>query len=387
MKYIYLLGCTGSIGMQTIDVIRTLKDVKIESMSFGNNIEKAIPLIEEFKPEFVCSINEKDSIKIKSLFPNIEVGYGMDGLIKAATFNKDKEGYLINAVVGMVGLTPTIEAIKANRNILLANKETLVVGGELINDLRKEHDVKLIPIDSEHNAILQCLQGRKKEEVQEIVITASGGAFRDKTRDELKNVNIKDALNHPSWVMGKKITIDCATMVNKGLEVMEAHYLFDMPYDKIKTILHYESIVHSFVKFIDGSVISEMAKPDMRIPIQYALTYPNKVKYELDSILELENSKPLTFKKMDFDRYPCLKLAYVVGKKGGLMPTVYNSSNEIAVKLFMENKINFLDIEKIIFECVYYYLDKNIEKPSLDEILEADEKIRKYVNENYKNFL
>ncbi len=387
MKYIYLLGCTGSIGSQTIEVIRTMKDIKIESMSFGDNIDKAIPLIKEFKPEYICAKTLETSLKIKQLFPDIEVGYGMDGLVKAATYHKDHKGYLLNAIVGMIGLVPTIEAIKINRDILLANKETLVVGGELINKLKEKYTFQLLPIDSEHSAILQSLQGRNTKEVKNIVITASGGAFRDLKREELASVSIKDALDHPSWVMGKKITIDCATMVNKGLEVMEAHYLFNMPYEKIKTILHYESIVHSFVEFVDGSVIAELAKPDMRIPIQYALTYPKKTEFKLDTILDLTKTKPLSFKEMDYERYPLLKLAYEVGEQKGIMPLVYNSSNEEAVKLFIENKIKFLDIEKIIFNLVELYKNKNKEVMDVEDILKTDCEIRTYINNNYMSII
>ncbi len=387
MTNIYLLGCTGSIGIQTLEVIRTLKDVSVRSMSFGTNIDKAIPLIKEFKPDYVCAINRGDALKIKALFPRIEVGFGDEGLVKAATFDSSSDGFLINAVVGMIGLKPTIEAIKINRSVLLANKETLVVGGELIKKELAKSKAKLIPIDSEHSAIMQCLEGRNKEEVSELIITASGGAFRNKTRDELKDVTIVDALNHPNWVMGKKITVDCATMVNKGLEVMEAHYLFDMPYSKIKTILHFESIVHSMVKYNDGSVIAQMAKPDMRIPIQNAITYPNKLEYVLDDSINMEDIPPLTFRKMDMNRYPCLHLAYRVANMGGIMPLVFNSSNEEAVKLFIDNKIKFLDIEKILFASVKEYEGKNIFDYTLDDILRLNEEIREFVRNNYRKII
>jgi len=389
MKKVYLLGCTGSIGLQTLEVIKSLNDIKVESISFGENIDKAIEIINEFNPKFVSAKNECDALKIKELFPNVKVGFGSVGLINAATFKDGEceEEYLVNSLVGMIGLEPTIAAIKMNRNILLANKETLVVGGEIIEELKKDYKFKLIPIDSEHSAIMQCLKGYDNKEVEKIIITASGGAFRDKSREELKNVTIEDALKHPNWAMGKKITVDCATMVNKGLEVMEAHYLFNMPYDKIDTILHYESIVHSMVEYKDGSIIAQMAKPDMRIPIQNALTYPNKKEYKLDSHLNLLTNNNLSFKAMDFDRYPCLKLAYFVGESKGLLPTVFNSSNEIAVKLFIENKIKFLDIEKIIFKLVEEYKNKNQQNPSLDEIIKLDKDIKDYVNSNYNLLL
>lgn len=383
MTNIYLLGATGSIGLQTLDVIRTLKDVKVKSMSCAKNIKKLEELIEEFKPEMVCVEEECDALYLQKKYPNIKFGYGMQGLIDCATYdisNKSENEYLVNAVVGMVGLEPTIRAIENDRSILIANKETLVVGGELIKELLKTHPVKLLPIDSEHSAILQCLQDRSKDEVSKIIITASGGAFRNYSRDELKDVTIEDALKHPNWAMGKKITVDCASMVNKGLEVIEAHYLFDMPYDKIETILHFESIIHSMVAFNDGSIIAQMAKPDMRIPIQYAITYPKKEKYNLDSPLDINDVTKLSFKKMDFERYPMLKLAYTVGEMGGIMPLVYNASNEVANKLFVNNKISFLDIEKIIIDNVNYYKDKNIAKPSLEDILRINEEIKNRIS-------
>lgn len=384
MKNIYLLGCTGSIGIQTLEVIRTLEDIKVKSISFGSRKEEAKEIIEEFKPEFVSCLYEEDAIELKALYPNIQFAFGDEGLVQVATYNKeDKEGYLVNAVVGMIGLKPTIEAIKINRNILLANKETLVVGGEIIKDLLKEYNVKMLPIDSEHSAILQCLDGKEKYEIDELIITASGGAFRDKQRSELLGVTINDALAHPNWSMGKKITVDCATMVNKGLEVIEAHYLFDMPYDKIKTIIHRESIVHSMVKFKDGSIIAQMGKPDMRLPIQYAITYPNKKEFKLDSALNMDDVSNLSFQKMDFERYPMLDLAYQVGKMGGIMPIVYNSTNEACVKLFIDNKIKFLDIELIICKNVEKYKKQNILKPTLEQILKLDRDIKEAIYEEY----
>ena len=383
MKRFFLLGATGSIGTQAIDVLRTIENIKIEAISFGHNINKAIEIIEEFNPRYVCALDIKDANLIKEKYPNIEVGYGIEGLINASTFDSSlnsQDCYVLNAVVGMVGLKPTIEAIKMERTILLANKETLVVGGEIIEKLKEKYNVKLIPIDSEHSAIMQCLKGYEKKEIKELIITASGGAFRDKERCELENVSIEDALKHPNWSMGKKITVDCATMVNKGLEVMEAHYLFGISYDNIKTILHYESIVHSMVKYKDGTIIAQMAKSDMRIPIQYAITYPYKEYFNLDSSLDI-NDKTLTFKRMDFDRYPCLALAYKVGKIGGLMPTVYNSANEASVKLFIDNKIKFLDIEKIIFAmCEKYKNINNILKLNLENILMLDREIKEFIN-------
>lgn len=377
MKNIYLLGGTGSIGKQTIEVLRSFKnEYRLVSMSFNNNYEEAKKIIDEFNPQFVSCGTEAIYHLLKKEYPNLDLGYGKDGLLKTATYKTNNEGkdLVINSVVGMVGLTPTIEAIKLKRDILLANKETLVVGGEIITKYVKEYGVKLIPIDSEHSAILQCLQGRKKEEVKKLIITASGGAFRDYSRTALTNVTIDDALKHPNWRMGKKITVDCATMVNKGLEVIEAHFLFDIPYDKIETIIHKESVVHSMVEYNDNTIIAQMGKPDMRIPIQYALTYPNKCPFVLDDSLSFKKFHSLTFQEMDFERYPMLALAYKVGKAGGIMPAVFNASNEEAVKLFIEGKINFLDIEKIIFENVEK--TNNIINPTLDQILSIDQQVR-----------
>lgn len=385
MKNIYLLGATGSIGRQTIEVLQLLNDsYRLVSICFGNKLKEALEIINEFKPKLVCTSNLENYNYIKENYPNIDLYYGDEGLVKAATckYYEDGEDIVINSLVGMIGLTPTIEAIKLKRTILLANKETLVVGGKIITKLVKEYNTKLIPIDSEHSAIFQCLEGRKKEEVNKLIITASGGAFREFSRDQLENVTIDDALKHPNWRMGKKITVDCATMVNKGLEVIEAHYLFDIDYDNIETVIHKESIIHSMVEYKDNSIIAQMGKPDMRIPIQYAITYPNKIKYNLDSGLSFKDLNSLTFKEMDFNRFPMLALAYKVGKMGGIMPAVFNASNEEAVKLFCENKIKFLEIENIIIDSVNK--TKNILSPTLNQILEVDKKVREDIINKYK---
>ena len=376
---IYLLGATGSIGTQVLDVART-KGYVIKTISFGTNLKKACEVINEFHPEYVCSQTKEDMDLLSKLYPSLYLGYGEKGLIEAATYGGD-EGVLINAVVGMVGLKPTVAAINKKRTILLANKETLVVGGEIITKLAQEKGVKLIPIDSEHSAILQCLHGRRNDEIESLIITASGGAFRDKTRDELTNVTINDALNHPNWLMGAKITVDSATMVNKGLEVIEAHFLFDVDYDKIKTVIHRESIIHSMVEFKDRSILAQMSIPDMRIPIQYALTYPQKLDYDLSPRLNFDEVNKLTFTKMDFTRFPCLKLAYEVGKMGGIMPTVFNISNEEAVNLFINQRISFLEIEDIIFNNVKNA--KNIINPTLDDIIKVAQSVKEDIRIKY----
>ncbi len=386
MKNIYLLGATGSIGSQTLEVLRSLgEDYRLVSISFGKNIESARKIIDEFHPLYVCSHDEETILLLKKVYSNIEYGYGNAGLIKAAIYNHNLEGenIVINAVVGMVGLVPTIEAIKMQRTILLANKETLVVGGEIITKLVKEYNTKLIPIDSEHSAIMQCLENRPIEEVNKIIITASGGAFRDKTREELESVTLEDALKHPNWQMGAKITIDSATMVNKGLEVIEAHFLFNIPYDKITTVIHKNSIVHSLVEYIDNTIIAQICQADMRIPIQYALTYPNRLNIGLSKSLDITSSLNISFQKMDLYRFPCLQLAYEVGVMGGVMPAVYNASNEEAVSLFINKKIKFLEIEEIIFNTVRSH--PNIINPSLEEILMVDKKVRNKIKLQYQN--
>ena len=386
MENIFLLGATGSIGMQTLDVIRTNSDkFVLRSISIGHNIERAKKIIEEFKPEYVSVIEESDAVTLRSEFTEITIESGSESLIKCATYNPNLSGKVIVAVVGYAGIIPTLEAIKINRDILLANKETLVCAGSIVKRLVKEHNVNLIPIDSEHSAIFQALQAGKKEEVQRIIITASGGSFRDLSREELENVTLEDALRHPSWSMGDKITIDSATMVNKGLEVIEAHYLFDLDYDKIETMLHKESIIHSIVEYCDNSQIAQLAQSDMRIPIQYALTYPNRLTYKLSEKLNLSKIGTLHFAKMDYERFPMLRLAYTSGIKGGIMPTVYNVSNEVANELFRKKQISFLDIEKIITDCCSKFESNNVDDTdvTLDIILNTIKNVKEYIYTKY----
>lgn len=383
MKNIYLLGATGSLGTQTLDVLRTMKDsYRLVSIAFGNNLNKAIEIIEEFHPKLVCTSNIENYNYLVKEYNDIRILYGNEGLIETATYTfSNEENIVVNCLVGMIGLLPTIESIKKERKILLANKETLVVGGEIINKLLTKYNADIIPIDSEHSAIMQCLQGRNKKEIKKIIITASGGAFRDLTREQLKNVTIDDALKHPNWNMGKKITVDCASMANKGLEVIEAHYLFNISYDNIETIIHRESIIHSLVEYKDNTIIAQMGKPDMRIPIQYALTFPEKKEYTLDNSLDLNSLSNLSFMKMDYNRFPLLELAYKVGIQGGIKPTIYNTSNEEAVNLFINKKIKFLEIESIVIDAVNHF--ENIISPTIDQIIEYDLKVREYVKNKY----
>ncbi|MFW5888850.1 MAG: 1-deoxy-D-xylulose-5-phosphate reductoisomerase [Bacillota bacterium] len=375
MKNIYLLGATGSIGTQTLDIIEKYPD-KFNLIAFSgyNNYSKIIEIANKFKPEFVVLKDKDDCLSFKEKFPNIKASYGRNGLNQLATYNKnDKSGYLVNALVGMVGLEPTISAIKIERDILLANKETLVVGGHLIKNLKKKYKFNLYPIDSEHNALWQLINNYDKSTINRLIITASGGAFRDLSREELKEVSVKDALKHPNWEMGKKITIDSATMMNKGFEVIEACYLFDIAIEKVDTIIHKESIVHSMVEFNDGSLLAHLSKPDMHLPISYALFYPERKETNINK-LNINDLNNLSFEKMNYSRYPCLTYAIEAYKKGGSMRTVLNAANEIAVKLFLEEKIAFLDIEKIIKHALDNH--KKIDNPSLEEIYNINNSVK-----------
>lgn len=375
-----ILGVTGSIGLQTLDIVRnSAGKFKVVSVSCNRNISKLREIIMEFKPVYV-NIGRKEDVKVlQDEFPAITFSDGRKGLISAATYLLPGETLVVNAVVGSVGLEPTIAAIKAGINVALANKETLVIGGEIINPLLKEYGVSLIPIDSEHSAIYQCIKGEKKA-VDSIIITASGGSFRDKSRDELKDVNVSEALNHPNWSMGAKITIDSATMMNKGLEVIEAHYLFDIPYSQIKTVLHKESIIHSLVEFSDRSMLAHLGHPDMRVPINYAINYPNRIPYQ-GKQLDLVELGSLHFEELSFERFPLLELAIEAGMKKGLYPCTLNAANEGAVQLFLEDKITFLDIEAIVSECLKYFKDDQV--VTLEKLLKRDLEVKEYVIKKY----
>lgn len=382
MKNIYLLGATGSIGTQTLDIIeKNPNKFKLVGFSGYNNYKKILEITDKFKPEIVVLKDKADYLGFKKSYPDIKAVYGKDGLNILATHNKeDKNSYLLNALVGMVGLEPTISAIKIERDILLANKETLVVGGHLINDLKKDYNFNLYPIDSEHSALWQLIENHNKESIKQVIITASGGAFRDLSREELETVSVKDALNHPNWEMGNKITIDSATMMNKGFEIIEACYLFDIPIDKVKPIIHKESLVHAMVEFNDGSFMAHLSKPDMHLPISYALSYPKRRKTKIKQ-LNIEDLNNLSFSKMDYSRYPCLNYAIYAYKQGGSMRTVLNAANEIAVKLFLEEKITFLEIEKIVKQALDNH--KIIDNPSLEEIYKIDSLIKSSIEKLY----
>ncbi len=378
MKVISLLGASGSIGLQTVDVCLEHPDkFQIKAISVGSNIAVLRELLAKLDSVELVSIDSKAHAKtIKEQFNHLEVVSGKEGLIAVATY--EKSNLVVNAVVGYVGLIPTVKAIECKKDIAIANKETLVVAGEVITKLCKEHQVKLLPIDSEHSAIFQALQGNTMNSVKRLIITASGGSFRDLSREQLKEVSLEDALKHPNWAMGSKITIDSATMMNKGLEVIEAHWLFDIDYDKIEVLLHPQSIIHSMVEYHDKAVIAQLGTADMRHPIQYALSYPERLNHSSES-LDLTKIQTLTFKAMDYERFPLLKLAFEVGIKKGNLAAVMNGANEQANQFFQEGKISFLDIEKLVFEACEKCTFKQV--VTLEDCLSANEWGRQYVKE------
>ena len=371
MKNLYILGSTGSIGTQTLDIVRNQKeDFKVIGMSVGStNLELGYQLIEEFKPEIVC-FRKKEHMKEFSYGPILV--YGDEGLNAISEYSKYENEWLVNALVGVSGLLPTVKAIKAGKNIALANKETLVVGGDIINELISEYNVSLLPIDSEHSAILVCLTGENPKEVNKLIITASGGSFRNLSREQLCDVTVDDALKHPNWKMGPKITIDSATMMNKGFEVIEAYYLFNIDYNKIEVVLHPESIVHSMVEFNDGSIKAELGPTDMHRPIAYALNYPKH--QSLNSNFSMIGIS-LNFKELSIDRFPCLGYAFTALKKGGLYLAALNASNEAAVYLFLNNMISFLEIEEIICKEINSLDYERSYNPSLEERLNVSKEI------------
>ncbi|MDE7161543.1 MAG: 1-deoxy-D-xylulose-5-phosphate reductoisomerase [Anaeroplasmataceae bacterium] len=383
MKHLYILGACGSIGTQTLDVVRqNPKEYKVIGMSVGSNLELAKEIIEEFKPEIVC-FRKQEHIFSMSYTPIVV--YGDEGLLAVSRYRGYENEWLVNALVGVAGLRPTVEAIQSRKHIALANKETLVVAGDIIRDLISKYNVELVPIDSEHSAILQCIRGEAAKDIAKLWITASGGSFRNKIRDELENVTVEEALNHPNWKMGPKITIDSATMMNKGFEVIEAHYLFDVDYEHIEAIYHPESIVHSMVEFQDGSIKAQLGVSDMRIPISYALAYPSHKSLMVEHL----NLKPrtLTFQELSFERFPCLRYAYLAAQKGGLYLAVLNASNEAAVYLFLNKKIPFLEIEKIIEKEIMSSAYETKNTPSLEERIQVGKAVYVKILKEYGEIL
>lgn len=376
MQKIALLGSTGSIGTQTLDVVRENEDMQIVSMSAGKNLTLFEKQIREFKPQMV-SVQTEDlakELKFKIQDLNIPVYYGKEGLIEVAVC--ESANIVVTAIMGMIGITPTIAAICEGKDIALANKETLVTAGHIIMPLAQEKGIKIYPVDSEHSAIYQCLNGEERGSVSKIILTASGGPFRGKSLEELKHVTLQQALKHPNWSMGKKITIDSATMVNKGLEVIEARWLFDVDYDQIQVVIQPQSIIHSMVEFKDHGVIAQLGTPDMKLPIQYALCETQR-RFLSEERLDFWSISSITFEKPDFEVFRGLSLAYEVGRKGGSATTAYNAANELAVAKFLNEEISFLQIYDLIEECVEKH--PFVGNPTIEEILETEKWIYEYI--------
>ena len=372
MRSVSILGSTGSIGTQTLDVIRKNNDLKVVALAAGTRVEELARQVREFKPELV-SVGSEDGAKQLRLLTadmDLKIVYGMEGLTAVAAL--PGADVVVTAVVGMMGIEPTIAAIKAHKDIALANKETLVTAGHIIMKLARENGVSIYPVDSEHSAIFQCLNGENRSEVQKILLTASGGPFRGRTLKELENVTLNDALKHPNWAMGKKITIDSSTMVNKGLEVMEAQWLFNVPADRVQVVVQPQSIIHSMVQFVDGSIMAQLGSPDMRLPIQYALYYPHRRPLDTKPVDFYELGQ-ITFEKPDMDTFRGLKLAYEAARRGGNIPTALNAANELAVSKFLNEEIKYLDIPEII-----EYAMENVEfidNPTVEQIFATEKTV------------
>ena len=380
MKKIVILGASGSIGVQTLDVIAQHPDKLVcLGISVGQKIDWLKYQLMTHSYKLVVVKNKKDMDELSQLFPFQKFDYGDEGLLKLATL--DEVDTVVNALVGFAGLVPTLRAIEKGKDIALANKETLVVAGQQVMDAINQYKVNLRPIDSEHSAILQALQGNKLDEVSRIIVTASGGSFRDKTREELNNVSVKDALKHPNWSMGQKITIDSATLVNKAFEVIEAHWLFNLPYEKIEVVIHKESIIHSMVEYFDGSIMAQLGSPDMRVPIQYALCGPNRLPLA-GQRLNFNTLNQLNFKPLDESFYPCFPMIIQAAQKGGNQMVIVNAANEAAVQLFLNEKIGFLQIESIIKDCLDSIPYKKM--ISIEEMVQLDHEVKQSILNRYK---
>ena len=380
MKKIAILGSTGSIGTQTLEIVRNNGDLEVTALAAGNNIDLLERQIREFRPKLAAVWKEERAAELKSRVRDmdIEIVSGMDGLLSVAAVPESE--ILVTAIVGMIGILPTIEAIKAGKDIALANKETLVTAGHIIMPLAKERGVSILPVDSEHSAIFQSLQGGQRKALHKILLTASGGPFRGKKREELKDIQVEDALKHPNWEMGRKITIDSSTMVNKGLEVIEAKWLFGVTVDQIQVVVQPQSIIHSMVEYEDGAVIAQLGTPDMKLPIQYALYYPER-RYLSGGRLDFAALQQITFEKPDMDTFYGLKLAYEAGRRGGSLPTVLNAANERAVAMFLDRKIGYLQIPEIIQACMENH--KNIENPTVEEILKTEQETYQFIKNRW----
>ncbi|NCO74239.1 MAG: 1-deoxy-D-xylulose-5-phosphate reductoisomerase [Cyanobacteria bacterium] len=388
MKLISILGSTGSIGTQTLDIVREHPDkFQIVGLAAGSNINLLAEQIREFQPQIVAIENEAKLSPLKDAIANVEkqpiLLAGKDAICEVASYGDAQS--VVTGIVGCAGLLPTIAAIKARKDIALANKETLIAAAPVVLPLIKEYGVKLLPADSEHSAIFQCLQGIPEKALRKIILTASGGSFRDLPVEKLATVTVKDALKHPNWSMGQKITIDSATLMNKGLEVIEAHYLFGVDYENIEIVIHPQSIIHSLIELQDTSVLAQLGWADMRLPLLYALSYPDRIATNWET-LDLVKVGNLTFREPDHQKYPCMQLAYAAGKAGGCLPAVLNAANEQAVALFLQEKITFLDIPRLIESVCDRFHGKNTTKPNLEDILDADQWARKEVEELQDKF-
>lgn len=380
MKKIAILGSTGSIGTQTLDVVRANGDIEVLGISAGRNVKMLEEQAREFHPQLIAVWDENAAkdLAVRLADMDVKIVSGMEGLLELARM--PQTDILVTAVVGMIGIRPTMEGIKAGKDIALANKETLVTAGHLIIPMAKEHGVQILPVDSEHSAIFQALHGEKRAQVEKLLITASGGPFRGRKREELEYVTLADTLKHPNWVMGQKITVDSATLVNKGLEVMEARWLFDVDLDHIQVVVQPKSIIHSMVEFKDGAVMAQLGTPDMRLPIQYALYYPER-RYLDGERLDFHKLKEITFEDPDMDTFLGLPMAMDAARKGGSMPTVFNAANELAVKKFLQEKIGFLDIYDIIAQSMERHTV--IRNPDLEEILTVEDETYKWIESRW----
>lgn len=380
MKNIVILGSTGSIGTQTLEIVREHPELNVLALAAGNNVDLMEKQIREFRPKKAVMWSEEAAKSLKTKIADLETEIlsGMEGMLDISTMEEAE--VLVTAIVGMIGIRPTVAAIQAGKDIALANKETLVTAGHIIMPLAKKHGVSILPVDSEHSAIFQSLQGNPANRLEKILLTASGGPFRGRKKEELVNITLEDALKHPNWTMGRKITIDSATLVNKGLEVMEAKWLFDVDLDRIQVVVHPQSIIHSAVQYVDGSVIAQLGMPDMKLPIQYALFYPDRLPMDGKRV-DLFELGSMTFEKPDTETFTGLALAYRAAKEGGSMPTVYNAANEKAVSLFLNRQISFLQIPEVIESCMDVH--KKIENPNVDEILFAEAETYNYIGKKF----
>ena len=379
-KKIAILGSTGSIGTQTLDIVRKEPDLEVTAMAAGSNVELMERQVREFRPALVAMWTERAAKNLRERLGDlpVKVTYGMEGLLEVATY--EASDVLVTAIVGMIGIRPTIAAIEQGKTIALANKETLVTAGHIIIPLAAQKGVPILPVDSEHSAIFQSMHGENRARVEKILLTASGGPFRGKRREELASMTVEDALNHPNWSMGRKVTIDSASLVNKGLEVMEAKWLFNVELDQIQVLVHPQSIIHSAVQYVDGGIMAQLGVPDMKLPIQYALFYPDRRPMDTKRV-DFIQLKELTFEEPDTDTFRGLKLAYQAARRGGTLPTVFNAANEMAVSLFLQRKITFLQIPELIERSMENH--QFVDDPSVEEILAAETETYEYIKQKF----